>query len=919
MSDSLKATLAGKADTTYVDGIEAGRAAAEADRATAESARVAAETARQAAFDTAIADANTQLTQAQAIAEAAADTANAAEDLSVTVQAEEDLRVAAEQVRVTAETSRSQAEQARGAAEQGRATAEQNRVTAEQGRVTAEQNRVTAENSRVTKETSRVNAEAARVTAETARKQAFDTAIAGANAELSTAQALSANITAAEDARIAAETVRGTNEAARIQDEAARSTNETNRDANEAVRQLDEATRQSNEVTRVSSETARVASMADIQNRWNALNSAVQDDAEVINARTSTAKAKTFNRLTDRFEELETDAASPKYSTEQVITSGIGSVPANVMKGQFSEVKVLGNTYTSSIQNGNFVSASGWSGAGATLSANNNILTITGVGDSSAPRANTHSNIPCITGKKVFIRFKAKCLHVGANKIDVYIAGTGGGALFASLVGSPAILNPVQNTLYAYTGVVTLPSNFIGALDIAVSHVYADSVAANGKVMEVQEVMAIDLAAHGLDSLTADQCNQRFPYWFDGTKSTFSSGGKIVSQGKNWFDKSTNDKILNSYINSGGAIADGVGSDVVTIPILPNVIFTRSNFGARHRFLDANKNYINISSADTTFTTPSNSAYVQITILIPSYDIAQLEFGALVTSYEQYLGKSEAYTPTGDVLRSLPNGTKDEYNATTGVETQNVSDDVDITTSLSSADLSTNRITRIYNPTNFKIGLGTTRLLDKTTGQVMQEVPESENNLTSSQGKYCVKKTDGGIFLVTETGVAPTVNHVLNYQLAEPVVTQVAQPQNLMAYPNGTIYVEPVVKQTKAYGAKLEAVADAPIQAVESVYKIVDNVPTAVPLTDVTVAADKLSISITGAQPNDIYEWVYEYDSSLTTLPEVRYTVGINMKAQVEQNSVSVASALSQIHDLNDFTVAMLLNHETRLTLLEVV
>ena len=83
---------------------------------------------------------------------------------------------------------------------------------------------------------------------------------------------------------------------------------------------------------------------------------------------------------------------------------------------------------------------------------------------------------------------------------------------------------------------------------------YSSAGTANGKVMEVQEVFAIDMTAGGLEKPDC-RPNERknFPHWFDGTKSTVGAL-QLKSVGKNLFDKST----VNKYTTRPIQVVDGV-------------------------------------------------------------------------------------------------------------------------------------------------------------------------------------------------------------------------------------------------------------------------------------------------------------------------------------------------------------------------
>ncbi len=87
-------------------------------------------------------------------------------------------------------------------------------------------------------------------------------------------------------------------------------TNVSTIEFDEDVRQANEGKRELNEDIRKSNELLRQASMLDIEVRFESLTTQEQQDAEVINARMSTNKGKTFASLGARIEEVEEDLVS---------------------------------------------------------------------------------------------------------------------------------------------------------------------------------------------------------------------------------------------------------------------------------------------------------------------------------------------------------------------------------------------------------------------------------------------------------------------------------------------------------------------------------------------------------------------------------------------------------------------------------
>lgn len=120
--------------------------------------------------------------------------------------------------------------------------------------------------------------------------------------------------------------------------------------------------------------------------------------------------------------------------------------------------------------------------------------------------------------------------------------------------------------------------------------------------------------------------------------------------GKNKFNKST--VLPDSYVRgANGAIGSLVGfnaSDYIRVEASTNYYI--SNAGtAYYAIYDANKDYITGSeSGDSsyTFNTPSNAAFVRISVTDAKLDTCQMEVGTSATAYESYSNAfNESYIP----------------------------------------------------------------------------------------------------------------------------------------------------------------------------------------------------------------------------------------------------------------------------------
>jgi hypothetical protein len=191
------------------------------------------------------------------------------------------------------------------------------------------------------------------------------------------------------------------------------------------------------------------------------------------------------------------------------------------IKGGLSET-VKGNIYRNIVSNGNFASGTtGWGPGGATINAANNTLNVVGNGTASTPNITTITSIPAYIGQKVFIKARIKVPN-GCTNISLYTLNG---------INPQYAYNTTAKVIggYAYYYGISPAQTEVGSqnIKIYIRNAYADAATSNDKVMEVQEVMAIDLTAIGLDALTVDQCNARFQNWFDSTKSTLGVGNTL--------------------------------------------------------------------------------------------------------------------------------------------------------------------------------------------------------------------------------------------------------------------------------------------------------------------------------------------------------------------------------------------------------
>ena len=155
--------------------------------------------------------------------------------------------------------------------------------------------------------------------------------------------------------------------------------------------------------------------------------------------------------------------------------------------------------------------------------------------------------------------------------------------------------------------------------------------------------------------------------------------------------------------------------------------------------------------------------------------------------------------PQGEELRSLPNGVKDEVNATDGTKTQRVKE-----YALQASDIVNYNTTETFdrieiNKPNDFIGYGNTSywnafVLDGFTTVNEGNFFEMNNYEISSRfgtTKFYAKLPKGKYADIASARTA-LAGTALIYQLATPIVTQLPAQPPLQVYENGTVYVEPI-------------------------------------------------------------------------------------------------------------------------------
>jgi len=139
------------------------------------------------------------------------------------------------------------------------------------------------------------------------------------------------------------------------------------------------------------------------------------------------------------------------------------------------------------VGNGDFSGgATVWAHYDSAFTTANNIATITGNGGQPSTSLIQTKTGGEITGHKVYARITFMTTNSVCNKIYMRIQGSANSEYADATINTPS-----QNQWYTKSAILASTGN--GNLNVGISETYTDAATANGKVMEVQYVSAIDL------------------------------------------------------------------------------------------------------------------------------------------------------------------------------------------------------------------------------------------------------------------------------------------------------------------------------------------------------------------------------------------------------------------------------------------
>ncbi|MEG6613771.1 hypothetical protein V6C42_13025 [Pseudoclostridium thermosuccinogenes] len=641
-------------------------------------------------------------------------------------------------------------------------------------------------------------------------------------------------------------------------------------------------------------------------------------DVEVVSSRVSAIYGE-FDTLPERLDntdnivnDLNAKIDAPDYSAPQEATASVITLPDDVVEGQFS-VTLKGR----SLKNELNYNRDTW----AEWSKDDGV-----VGDSTGLKF-TADGVNWLTAVLNNINIKPSTKYgllynvIDSTLVQPFMLGHPEHAFNTTILpaskGNQKVILTSQSSIFAQAFMLI---------------VYNTEPA--GNKIKLKDIRLFELPAGSeieadFNTMSADQLAQKYPY-IKGGSVVSTESVRAKAEGKNYLKDYDKNVSVNAYSLPGNLF------DVpYVVPQNTDMTFKAYNCNIPNNTSIAIKSEdksatlaaVSVGTGDKviTFNTGNNKIiwlrfYCGVNSPI-TYQYAQLENGTTATEWEEYKNGGEAYIDK--VGGSLPNGVFDEKSVISGEGTQRTGKYVlqasDIT---NVGDGTINQYVMIKKPADF-IGYGNVDINYGAfqLGNINNSSDWNWDSATSTNTvgagyneNYFYYTPPLGTYTDLAAAQAALAGKSLIYQLATPIPHEgIAQP--LTAFPGGHIIIEPVVRVTKPYNSGITV--DRPIQAIESITKIEDGVRTPIDISKATVASDKLSLTITGASNNEIYEIIYQYPPELTTLPTIRYSYSMNTAAAIAENTKGVAANSKAINDFIAYQNAVNLQFDLRITALE--
>ena len=170
---------------------------------------------------------------------------------------------------------------------------------------------------------------------------------------------------------------------------------------------------------------------------------------------------------------------------------------------------------TNIVTEGNFPDTSSWTAFACSLSAASNTLSITGDGTQLYTRVYQDLGVKPLNSK-IYFAAKVRVTNSSCTSMVIRIRDGAAGTIVLSVTQN----TPTANTWYLLSGIASTTS-LTNNIYLLIDSFYADAATQNGKVMEVQQAIAVNVTNLSTAQQTTTWCDANLTPWFDGTTTLY--------------------------------------------------------------------------------------------------------------------------------------------------------------------------------------------------------------------------------------------------------------------------------------------------------------------------------------------------------------------------------------------------------------
>ena len=599
-------------------------------------------------------------------------------------------------------------------------------------------------------------------------------------------------------------------------------------------------------------------------------------------------------------------------------TSSVIPVPSEAVNGQLEAIikgRTIHNLFGSTTAFYNYSTNIGGNSTGVSYSLDESEMLFN---TPSIKIVTTHPTVG--NAKGVFVKTKGKKFFLSAyvktisGTIRLYRRDTPYGANEA---GSTVISAPTWTRIGM-------------KYDAATDGYYGISTGANTSVL-INGIMMVELSEQDY-ALTTEQLLKKFEY-IEGIKS--ANNFRIKSVGQNLLPPFSAWKLGQDYRllndNTVQTNSKSNSDSYIIIPVKPSTVYSMKatisapsgNTKVNYICMDKNKNIISNNdgysndnpNGKITFSTTPDTYYLKIYLQTENADGTftfenpfLIEGDTIPTQFIPYV-QDTFYC--NYILKSLPNGVRDTIDLK-GQLIKNISDPIILNGNSGWNWLHDYGEYYKVQIDNFGIDNNVIKKTNNCTIAINDQISFSSEWWVYDRNALWINSVDHCLVLVISKSLLPSsdlqgIKNYLNlhpitliYQYEKPEIIQLNKLP-ITCFTNGTLIIDHAVKEVGVYtqGTGISVPSEKPpIQYMERVYKVNGNNKIPIDISKVHISPNGMTFTIDGALGGEKYEYVYTYDSSLSVLPEVEFTMPENSDEQISGNTEMIRQHTELINTL---------------------